>query len=264
MGIAWLLSSWSRKQDQTGNPRYAWKSVRLSGFAAVVYGVSIHFAALDWAMSLQPLFHSTIFGPLFASGQLLSAHAFACIVFAWLLSRPGVAAKYSTQAQNDLGSLLLTFLILWAYLVWFQFMLVWIANLPVDVVWYLPLVQGGWRAVAWSVFVLHFAVPFFLLLLRSVKRDPAKLAWVAGLLLFMQLVFMYFQVMPPFHADSLGQHWMDFLTPIALGGIWLAYFLQMLKTRPLLPRHDMNEAQAVRLRELDEEEAAREEAASHA
>ena len=86
--IAYLLASWSRKEDQTGDPRLAWKSLKLSGYAAVVYGISLHFAAIDWAMSLQPVFHSTIWGPLFATGQLLSALAFALVVLpSWSTGR---------------------------------------------------------------------------------------------------------------------------------------------------------------------------------
>ena len=124
------------------------------------------------------------------------------------------------QSLNDLGNLLFTFLIIWAYLAFFQFMLVWIANLPEEVIWYQPRGQSGWQGVAWALFVLHFAVPFFLLLLRDIKRNPSTLAKVAGLLLFMQLVYMYFQILPSFsgsswqrllpdfQADHLSVHWM--------------------------------------------------------
>jgi hypothetical protein len=107
-------------------------------------------------------------------------------------------------------------------------------------------------------------VPFFLLLMRGVKRDPPSLAMTAGLILFMQLVFDYYQVVPAFpEAAHMGQHWMDFLTPFAVGGIWLAYFLWQLKRRPVLPQHDLNRAEAVHLRAMDIQEAAREEAIQH-
>ena len=109
--MAFLLASWSRKEDETGNPRLAWKSQQLSGFGAVVYGISLHFAAVDWGMSLQPVFHSTIWGPLFAAGQLLSALAFALVVLAWLVDRPPLAEVDSLKVRNDLASLLLTLLI---------------------------------------------------------------------------------------------------------------------------------------------------------
>jgi hypothetical protein len=243
--------------------RLAQRLTRLSAPGLVIYGISITFASVDWVMSLQPAFRSTIFGPLFASGQILSGHAFALILMAWLVARPPVANLISLEALSDLGNLLFTFLVIWAYLVWFQFMLIWIANLPYDAIWYVARMSGGWQAVAWGLFILHFTVPFFLLLVRDIKRNPPALAAVAGLILFMQLVFMYYQVMPAFGETSVVEHWMDFLTPFGVGGIWFAYFLWELKRSPLLPRHDLNQQSAVHLHQLDLQEAAREEQLHH-
>ena len=263
MGLAFLLASWSRRQDRTGNPRLAWKCQQLSGYGAVAYGISLHFAAVDWGMSLQPMFHSTIWGPLFATGQLLSALAFALVVLAWLVDRPPLAEVASLKVRVDLASLLLTFLILWAYMAWFQFMLIWIANLPVDVIWYLPRAEKPWQALVWLIVMFHFVVPFFLLLVRPVKRSSAAVAWIAGAILFMQWLFMYYQVIPGLSAATLSQHWMDALVPIGIGGIWLAHFIGRLHSCPLLPLHDYNREAALRLRRLDEEEAAREEILSY-
>jgi hypothetical protein len=257
--LAFLLARWSRMEDETGNPRLAWKCLKLSGFGAVVYGVSLHFAAVDWAMSLQPVFHSTIWGPIFAVGQLLSAFCLTLIVLSRLIERAPLGEVASLKVRNDLGSLLLTLLILWAYLVWFQFMLVWIANLPVDIIWYLPRASWGWKAAIAVIAVLHFAVPFFLLLMRKVKQNSRAVAWIAGLILLMQLVFMHYQTMPGTADGSAAQYALCILVPIGLGGVWLAYFLWQLQRRPLLPTHDYNRQSALHLRHLDEEEAAREE-----
>jgi hypothetical protein len=263
IGLAFFLNLWSRRQDETGDPRLTDWLGRVSAPGLVVYGVSITFAAVDWVMSLQPAFRSTIFGPVVAGGQLLSGMALALVILAWLVARPPLADLVSPDALNDLGSLLFTFLIIWAYLVFFQFMLIWIANLPYEIIWYLPRSRGGWEWVAWALFVFGFAVPFFLLLMRDIKRNAAALAAVAGLVLFMQLVFTNFQVLPAFPDTYLAEHWMDFLTPFGVGGIWLAYFLWQLKRSPVLPRHDLNQASAVHLHRLDLEEAAREEEVHH-
>ncbi|MHB1033084.1 MAG: hypothetical protein ACYC35_02310 [Pirellulales bacterium] len=263
MATACLLSSWSSKEDRTGDPRLAWKSLKLSGFAAVVYGISLHFAAIDWCMSLQPAFHSTIWGPLFASEQLLSALGFALVVLAWLIGRPPLAEVASLKVRNDLASLLLTLLILWAYMAWFQFMLVWIANLPADVVWYMPRTSPGWKGVAWAIAILGFTIPFFLLLMRPIKCNSAAVAWIAGLILVMQLVFMDYQVAPGFSARGGSGFWMDVFVPVGMGGIWLACFLALLGRQPLVALHDYNRESALHLRRLDEEEAAREEACAY-
>jgi hypothetical protein len=264
MLLAYFLNAWSRRQDETGDPRWGVRLSRLSGPGLIVYGLTITFASVDWVMSLQPSFRSTIFGPLFASGQIVSAQAFALLVLAWLVQRPPLANLFSLEAFNDLGNLLLTFLIIWAYLAYFQFMLIWIANLPYDISWYLPRSQGGWQWVAWALFLFHFTIPFFLLLMRDVKQNPRNLAEVAGLVLFMQLVYGYYQIMPAFPGTHLAEHWMDFLTPFAVGGLWLGYFLWQLKRYPGLPQHDVNRESALHLHGLDLEEAAREQVAHHA
>jgi hypothetical protein len=263
LGMAFWLDRWSREQDRTGNPRLAWKSLQLSAFGAVIYGISIHFASVDWSMSLQPMFHSSIWGPLTAAGQLLSAFAVALVVLALRIDRPPLAEVASRKVRYDLGSLLLTLLILWAYLAWFQFMLVWIANMPVDVIYYQPRTSPFWKAVIGAIAVLHFAVPFFLLLMRPIKRNSRAVAWIAGLILVMQMAFMDYQILPGMVGTpgAVGSRlWIDLLMPLGIGGIWLAYFLWQLERRPLLPLNDYNRQSALHLRRLDEEEAAREEA----
>ncbi len=163
--LAYLLSRWSRAQDQTGNPALSERMKQLSAPGLILYGIFLTFAAVDWIMSLQPAFHSTIFGPLVASSQLLSALCFTILVLVWLSSRPPVAEFVSADSFRDHGNLLLTFLILWAYMVFFQFMLIWIANLPYEVIWYLPRSRNGWQWVTWVLFIFGLA--------RSVLR-PAQ------------------------------------------------------------------------------------------
>jgi hypothetical protein len=263
LALAYFLNSWSLRQDDLADPRWARRLRRLSAPGLVVYGLTITFASVDWLMSLQPAFHSTIFGPLLASGQILTGHALTLIVLAWLVARPPLADLVSLEALNDLGNLLFTFLVIWAYMAFFQFMLIWMANLPVDVIWYLPRSRGGWQWVAAALFVFEFAIPFFLLLMRDIKRNPRTLAAVAGLILVMHLLYVYYEVMPAFPDTSPGEHWMDVLTPLGVGGIWLACFAWQLKRRPILPLHDVNQEAAVHFRRLDREEAAREEEVHH-
>jgi hypothetical protein len=260
---AYALSHWSRRQDETGERRFYDHMARLSGPGLVVYGLSVTFASVDWVMSLMPAFRSTIFGPVFASSQLVSALAFALFVLAWLVTRPPVSAAYSEGAYIDLGSLLFTFVIIWAYLNFFQFMLIWIANLRYDIIWYLARDSAGWKGVAWFLFVGGFAVPFLLLLARDIKRNPRAMARVAALVLFSQLVFNYYQVLPCLPSGTLLEHWIDFVTPFAVGGLWLANFTWELGRLPLLPRRDLSGASAAELRHHDQEQAERREAIRH-
>jgi hypothetical protein len=170
----------------------------------------------------------------------------------------------SLEVLNDLGNLLFTFLIIWAYMNFFQFMPIRIANLRHEVIWYLPRQRGGWFWVAWMHVIFHFSIPFFLLLMRDVKRDLRLLARVSALILFMHLVFNYYQIMPAFPNTSISSHWMDFLTPLGLGGLWLAYFLWQLEGTPLLVNNDPNRKTAEHLHHLDVEAVALEEELDHA
>jgi hypothetical protein len=218
----------------------------------------MHFAAFDWLETLQSTFHSTIFPMLVVSGQLLSAQAFAVIVFVAFALPREAASIASRRALNDLGNILLAFLIIWAYMNFFQFMLMWIANVSSDAQWYSPRSRGVWRSLVWCLVFANFVIPFFLLLMRSIKQHPASLAKVAALILFSQLAFNYYLVLPVFQASGLLEHWMDFLTPIALGGIWFALFVNRLRSRSLLPLNDLNQEKAAHLRTLDEEDFERE------
>jgi hypothetical protein len=263
LGLAALLGVWSKSQDRAPNPRFRRRFENLGGAGLVIYGVTLHFASLDWFMSLQPAFHSTIFAPIIAGGQLVSALALAILLLALLRGQPPLSKMVSAKVLTDLGNLLLSFVVVWTYLCWFQYMLSWIANLPVDAVWYMPRLRGSWQGVALLLVFLHFAAPFVLLLWRRIKRDLDVMQRLAGLLLLMQLVFAFYQVLPAFHVDRLSGHWMDFLAPLAMGGLWLAFFLWQLGERMTLPQNDFNEASAAHLRASDETEAAWEEALSH-
>src|SRR5205823_1134907 len=155
-----------------------------------------HFAAIDWVMSIHPSFTSTIFGPIVVAGQLLSAFAPAVIVLCRASRSAELVELLSPKLLLDVGNLLLTLVIVWAYLVWCQFMLIWIADLPRDNIWWLARGSGGWRSAACLIVILHFAVPFFLLLVRVVKQDTRSLGLVAALVLLAELVFVDFQVTP--------------------------------------------------------------------
>lgn len=261
--LTYFFSAWSKEQDRKGYLRAEWKASNLAGPGLFIFGLTFHFAAIDWVMSLQTSFTSTIFGPMVFTGQLLSAFALCVLVFCILLVKPAYRHVISPKVMNDLGSLLFTFLILWAYMVWFQFMLIWMANLPRGAIFYVTRSEAVSSWVVVLLVLFHFVIPFFLLLLKTVKRNRRWLGGVAGLLLLMQLLYVYYQTLPIFHAPGISQHWMDFFTPLAIGGLWLGCFLWLLQLRPILPLNDLNSEEAEHLRRLDDEEHAREEALAH-
>ena len=262
LAVAHFLSRWSRQQDRTDDSAPARKLVLLSGPGLVIFGVTIMFASVDWVMSLQPAFHSSIIGPLIVSGELLTGLACVVLIAGWLALRSPLAEVVSPDVLGDLGHLLFTFLIMWAYMEFFQFMLIWIANMQVDVLWYLPRTRGGWYWVVWTIVVLHFAVPFLLLLFRSVTRSARALMRVAALLLVLHLLYLYVLVMPIFPDFGVTDVWMGVLVPVGLGGVWLALFLRNLRSGSVLPLRDPNLEVAIHLRAFDAQQAARKEASN--
>jgi hypothetical protein len=240
--LAWLLNRWSRQQEQTDDAVVIRSRSRrlglLSGGGLVLYGLAMTFAATDWMMSLEPHWFSTIYGFLVVSGQFLAAMAWAILLTVWLARDEPLASVVAPGLCNDLGNLLLAFVLLWAYMAFSQLLITWSADLPEEIRWYLHRSQGGWDWLRLALLVLHFAVPFFLLLSRRVKRQRQLLSAIAALVLGMHLVDVFWLVMPAFFPAQLHVHWLDIVVPMAMGGLWLAVFLWQLQRRSLLPWYE--------------------------
>jgi hypothetical protein len=174
-------------------------------------------------------------GYSFANYELLSpAPAFANS-FETVSGNPKVVRPAQFQ---DLGSFLLTFVMLWAYLEFSQFLIIWGGNLSDEIPWYIRRMEGVWGNVALLLIILSFFVPFFLLLFRHVKRRPRSLLIVALMVLLMRLVDMYWMVLPAFGGGAVRLSWMNVALPLGMGGVWFAYFLWQLQLLPILPVHD--------------------------
>ncbi|MFO0788856.1 MAG: hypothetical protein U0805_05315 [Pirellulales bacterium] len=262
--LAAMMNHFSRQLDNTNDALAVWRPYKVSGLGLVLFGVTLHFATIDWVMSLQPGFTSTMLGPLVFSGQLISAYALAVILFCCVIDRPQFAELLSDKVLNDLSSLLFTLAVLWAYLSWFDFMLIWIADLPRGNLWYTARSQGYWPTLFCVAGLGHFVIPFFLLQWRSIKENRLWLRRLATIILVSHVLVQYYQVMPVYGQWELSRHWLDPLPLLAIGGIWFASLLWLLTRRPLLPHCDLNYTQARRLHALDNAELARTEAANHA
>ena len=233
-----LLNKWSRAEDAGGNASLWTRMEGLSGGGLVLYGLTVTFASVDWVMSLEPRWYSTIYGLLFMVGQALAALAFSITVLIWLSRREPLSEVVRTSYFQDLGSFLLAFVMLWAYLEFSQFLIIWGGNLSEEIPWYIRRMQGTWGTVGLLLVLLNFALPFFLLLFRNVKRRTGALILVAGLVLVMRLVDMDWMVLPAFGGGDARLTWMNVLLPFGMGGIWLAYFTWQVQQLPVLPVHD--------------------------
>ena len=238
IGLSYRLSGWSREQDRTGDLRLARKMQMLSGPGIVFYFLAVTFAALDWVMSLDAHWVSSIFGPLVAVGQVLNAFSFVIVLVALLSRYEPLADAVRPDVFQDLGKLLLAFVMVWAYFSFSQYLIIWAGNLPEEIHWYLEHSKGGWMAIGLAIIVFHFFVPFFLLLSRDLKRSGGVLSIVAGGIIAMRLIEIFWTITPLFHPEHVTVHWLDLATVAAVGGLWMWTFLGQLKSQPLLPVHD--------------------------
>jgi hypothetical protein len=233
-----LLVTWSLQQDRSADDTLTLRLQRLSGPGLVLYGLTVSFAVIDWIMSLEPKWYSTIFGMIFMVSFGLAAMALAILATRFLESEKPLAQVVSPDRWHDLGNLLLALVMFWAYLNFSQFLLIWSENLAEEIPWYLHRIGGGWEWVAVALILFQFALPFILLLSRNTKRDSRTLAAVAAAILFMHWLDILWLVVPSFYPARFHFHWLDIAAPVAIGGLWLAAFIGYLKARSLLPLHD--------------------------
>jgi hypothetical protein len=236
--VIFLLNRWSSEQDRTGEKQLARAMMRLSGIGVVIWGFVVSAAAFDWVMSLEPNWFSTIYGFIFIDLETLVALSFVLFVLYRLSVCPPLKECIRPVDYNDLGNLMLAFLLLWAYLSFDQFLLIWAGNLKDEIPWYVTRLAGGWGGVAVILLIFHFFVPFFYLLMRPLKRNLQHLSVVAGYMVVLTLVDVYWLVVPAFQKIGPHVHLLDVLGVLGIGGIWLAAFLWQLKKWPLLPLHD--------------------------
>jgi len=235
--LSFFLTKWSREQDQP-NPRdNSQRFKALSGPGLILYAFTISFAAIDWVMSIDPSWISTIYGLILLIGEVLSAMCFAVVVERILVKYKPMADWLKPDYVHDHGKWMLTFIMVWAYFAFSQLLIIWAGNLPDEITWYFRRFHGGWPAVGWFLIFFHFVVPFVLLLSRPFKRDIRKLVWLAVWLLIMRWVDLLWIIEPNYSA-TFTVTWADIVVPIAMGGLWMWFFFRNLNSMPLLPVYD--------------------------
>jgi hypothetical protein len=239
IGTGTILTMLSARQDQGLDASRLTRRLQVwSGPGLVLYGFAVTFAAVDWVMSLEPHWYSSIYGVVFLIGQCLLALAFVTRVAICLANRPPLQKVLGVDQLHDLGNLLLAFVMLWAYVAFSQYLIIWSGNLPEENHWYLHRMAGGWGVLAAILIVFHFVVPFLLLLSRITKRRARILGGVAAGILVVRYVDLFWLIAPALHSEGFRVHWLDLVLPIGLGGLWLATFVAGLKRRPLLAERD--------------------------
>ena len=235
--LSFLLSKWSTEGDRPGSRDNTDRFKIVSGPGLILYGFTISFAAIDWVMSLDPSWISTIFGLVILIGEVLSAMCFAVLVERILFDYKPMSQMLKPDFVHDHGKWMLAFTMVWAYFNFSQWLIIWAGNLPAEITFYLRRLNGGWGYIGLILVLFHFAVPFAILLSRPFKRDIRKLAWLAIWMLFMRWLDLLWIIEPNF-SKTVRITFADIVVSLAIGCLWMAFFFRNLASLPLLPAYD--------------------------
>lgn len=250
MAITWVLDRSSPNDEPHLEAPRSQRRQRHSGLSFIAYGFTMTLAAVDWAMSLEPEWYSTMYGLIHIAGQAVAGFSLAIVVVVALWEFEPWSQSVTPVRLNDLGNLLLAAVMFWAYCSFFQYLVIWAGNLPEENVWYVRRSRGGWQHLALGLAAFHFAVPFLLLLSRQLKRQATDLYRIALLLLVMRYVDLYWLVVPGFERGKsvphgFTFHWLDLAALGTIGGAWLSMFAWRLSARVRLPIYDPDPTEAV-------------------
>jgi hypothetical protein len=237
-GLAYTLSGWSRKQDHEYTPGSERKFRLVSGPGLIAHALCVTFASVDWIMSLDPHWFSTIFGLLFLIQHGLATLSFVILMLASLSKTEPMNQVIKPINVHDVAKLLLAFTMIWAYFNFSQFLIIWSANLPEEIPWYLERSTHGWQYVSYGLLIGQFFLPFFLLLSRDLKRTASRVSKVAIWVLVMRYFDFFWNIGPAMHRESPILSWIDVATVVGLMGLWVAFFAWQYRARPLLPVGD--------------------------
>ena len=233
-----LLRRFSVRQDEDGNPQFTiW--LRQVSFASLpLFALCLTFGAYDWMLSLNYRWFSTMFGVYIFAGAAGSSMALLVLVITALRQAGYLKDVVTVEHYHIMGKWMLAFCIFWAYIGFGQYMLIWYANLPEETVFFLTRNTQSWWALSMLLVIGRFFVPFAILLLRSIKKHPHQLCWMAGWTVCMQMLDMYLVVLPALHGTGVHVSIWDLLSLVAVGATLAFIYLRLLPRSSLFPVRD--------------------------
>jgi hypothetical protein len=236
--IASRLFRLSVRQDETGEAALTQKQRNLGTGALPLMALVITFAAFDWLMSLNPIWFSTIFGVYYFSGSFWSTLAILIITSSLATGRDLFGRYVSPEHLQNLGKLLFAFTCFWAYIGFSQMMLIWMANLPEEIPFFIVRMKGPWATWGVALILGHFVIPFAILLSRDIKRKPRALSLVAVWVLLMHLVDLIWLVLPTLDPNQITLHWSLLFALLGPGGLGIAYAIWKIRGHYTVPVRD--------------------------
>lgn len=218
----------STRQDVTKEPSLTRRSVVMSAVFLPLFAITLTFTAIDWAMSLEPHWFSTIYGVYYFSGTVLAALAATTLIVV-LMHEKGYLPGLRRDHFYSLGALMFGFVNFWAYIAFSQFLLIWYANMPEETFWFMARWENGWQIVSVLLIAVQFVVPYIVLLPQEAKMDTRRLKIMAIWLLAARVVDLYWLVMPTQSAGSAAPSWVDIGFPLV--GVGLTMLIVSWKTK---------------------------------
>jgi hypothetical protein len=225
-----FLQKWSHgKGSDEENSATRNRLKNLSAAGLVFLGFSVSFAGIDWQMSVEPQWYSTVYGMVFAVGETLTTYALALFILSPVAKKLDLEKLLSEKALQDLGNILLILVMLWAYLSFMQYLIIWSGNLPHEVTWINRRMSQGWQYFALFLITCQFFAPFSLLLSRStIKRNLGRLGKLGFIIFFVRIFDHYWMLVPGFSYVPLKIFVSSLLCWFGLGAIWTSVFLRKL------------------------------------
>jgi hypothetical protein len=243
---AWRIRKLSVKFYEDRSPYVELSRRKWSAAGLLMIVFTLTFAGVDWVMSLEPKWYSSMFGIAFLVGAGLSAFAFVTLFLCLLSGTEAMKNVLKPQHFRDLGNLMLAFTMLWAYTNFSQFLLIWYGNLKEETPYYLKRMHGAWGWMAAVLVLFHFFLPFTMLLMRTIKDKPRTIAIVTVIILVMRFVDVYWLIGPAHHGHHFFFSWITLFAFLGIGGVWMFFFIQQLKGQTIIPIHETWVEEAIR------------------
>lgn len=250
---AWRLRFLSLDFAKTRSPYTELSRRKWSAAGLLMIVLTLTLASVDWVMSLEPKWYSSMFGIAFTVGAALSAFAFVTLFLCLVSESRAMDEVLKPSHFRDLGNLMLAFTMLWAYTNFSQFLLIWYGNIKEETPYYLKRMHGAWGWMAGALIIFHFFLPFFMLLMRAIKDRPKTIIIVTIILLLMRFVDIYWITAPAHYGDHFHFSWITLFAFLGIGGVWLWFFIQQLKGQTIIPIHETWVEEAIREGALERE-----------
>ncbi len=242
---SYLRNSAQQDEDAADSGRLGYNMKSRAGLSIIMYVMTMTLAAVDWGMSLTPVWWSGIYGVIFMISQAITAIAFIIGVMAIVAARnERVNALLTAKRLQDLGNFLMAFTVFWAYTSISQLIILWSNNVVETNTWYVLRFGPGWSIVGLFLLFFGFFAPFLVLLSRWVKRKRRALVLVSMWAIVVQLTNMFFFIVPTYGRSGFALRPLDIILIVGIGGLVLFFFLRSLASRPVLPVNDPRLANA--------------------